>query len=61
MNFLGYEKISFKGWVYAKLNGAAPMIRPDLLPSCLIFRNRLNLGPDQVMSAAHLNWNLIQS
>ena len=52
---------SYKGWVYAKLNGAAPMIRPDLLPSCLIFRNRLNLGPDQVMSAAHLNWNLIQS
>ena len=56
-----FREASYKGWVYAKLNGAAPMIRPDPPPSCLIFRNRLNLGPDQVMSAAHLNWNLIQS
>ena len=37
MNCSWYEKISFweaiyKGWVYAKLNGAAPMIQPDPPP-----------------------------
>ena len=29
---ISYMEASYKGWVYAKLNGAAPMIRPDPPP-----------------------------